>query len=65
MWLGSCVAVALPRPAATAPMRPRAWEPPYATGVALEKTEKKILNQKLKENSNSKPILNEILKRLL
>ena len=28
------------RPAATAPIRPLAWEPPYAEGVALEKTEK-------------------------
>ena len=25
------------RPAATAPSRPLAWEPPYATGVALGK----------------------------
>ena len=24
------------RPVATAPIRPLAWEPPYATGVALE-----------------------------
>ena len=32
------------RPAATAPIRPLAWEPPYATGVAQEiakKTKKK------------------------
>ena len=29
------------RPAATAPIRPLAWEPPYATGAALEKTDKK------------------------
>ena len=26
------------RPAATAPIRPLAWEPPYAVGTALEKT---------------------------
>ena len=26
---------------ATAPIRPLAWEPPYATGVALEKRPKK------------------------
>ena len=26
------------RPAATAPIRPLSWEPPYAMGVALEKT---------------------------
>jgi len=33
------------RPAATAPIRPLAWEPPYAMAAALEKTkrqEKKI-----------------------
>ena len=29
------------RPAATAPIRALAWEPPYATGVALEKAKKK------------------------
>ena len=31
------------RPAATAPVGPLAWEPPYATGVALQrqKTKKK------------------------
>ena len=26
------------RPAATAPIRPLAWEPPYAAGVVLENT---------------------------
>ena len=29
------------RPAATAPIRPLALEPPYASGAALEKTKKK------------------------
>ena len=29
------------RPVATAPIRPLAWEPPYAAGVALEKTKNK------------------------
>jgi len=29
------------RPGATAPIRPLAWEPPYAKGEALEKTKKK------------------------
>ena len=33
------------RPAATALIRPLAWEPPYATGVALEKAK----SQKKKE----------------
>ena len=28
------------RPAATAPIRPRAWEPPYAEGAALKKSKK-------------------------
>ena len=28
------------RLAATAPIRPLAWEPPYATGVALEKAKR-------------------------
>ena len=33
------------RPAATAPIRPLAWEPPYAVGVAQEKAkrQKKII----------------------
>jgi len=30
-----------PRPVATGPIRPLAWEPPFVSGVALEKTEKK------------------------
>ena len=29
------------RLAATAPIRPLVWEPPYAAGVALEKAKKK------------------------
>ena len=34
------------RPAATAPIRPLAWEPPYATGVALKRQkEKKTIPQ--------------------
>ena len=28
------------RPAGTTPIRPLAWEPPYTTGVALEKANK-------------------------
>ena len=35
--LGSVIAVAV----ATAPIRPLSWEPPYASGAALEKTKKK------------------------
>ena len=30
------------RPVATAPIRPLAWEPPYAKGAALEREKKKI-----------------------
>ena len=29
------------RPMATAPIRSRAWEPPYAVGAALKRQEKK------------------------
>ena len=29
------------RPAATAPVQPLAWEPPYAAGAALQRTKKK------------------------
>jgi len=29
------------RPEAIAPIRPLAWDPPYATGAALEKTKRK------------------------
>ena len=34
------------RPASAAPIRPLAWEPPYATGVALEKAKKKKKDKK-------------------
>ena len=39
------------RLAATAPMRPLAWEPPYAGGAALEKAERK--KKKKKEKSTA------------
>ena len=32
--------------AATAPIRPLAWEPPYAKGAALKQTEKKKKEKK-------------------
>ena len=35
------------RPAATAPIRPLAWEPPYAAGAALEKTKDKKKKKKV------------------
>ena len=34
------------RPGATALIRPLAWEPPYATGAALEKAKRKNNNNK-------------------
>ena len=37
------------RLAATAPIRPLAWEPPHAAGVALEKTKKKKKKKKRKD----------------
>ena len=45
------------RPVATAPIRPLAWEPPYAVGVAQEKTKRQKNNNnnfekfKIKEHS--------------
>ena len=39
------------RPVATAPIRPLAWEPPYAGGAAQEKHQKKDKNK----NKNKKP----------
>ena len=41
MQLRSGVAVAVARPAATAPTGPLAWEPPCASGAALKRQEKK------------------------
>ena len=37
------------RPAATAPIRPLAWEPPYAVSVALEKDKKTKKKKKKKK----------------
>jgi len=36
------------RPAATAPVRPLAWEPPYAAGAALEKAKRQKKIKKIK-----------------
>ena len=36
-WLKSGIAVLWCRPAAVAPIRPLAWEPPYAVGVTLKR----------------------------
>ena len=35
-------------PAATAPIRPLAWEPPYATSAALKSKKKKLWLEELK-----------------
>ena len=40
--LGSCAAWLWCRPAAVAPIGPLAWEPPYASGMALKSKEKKV-----------------------
>ena len=41
MWLGSCVAVA------AAPIRPLAWEPPYAVGAAPPPQKKIMIRSSL------------------
>ena len=41
------------RPAATAPIRPLAWEPPYATEAAQE-TAKRLKKKKKKEKKSMK-----------
>ena len=50
MRLGSCIAVAL---VATTPVRLLAWESPYATGEALEKTKRQKTNKQT--NKQKKP----------
>ena len=40
------------RPVSTAPIRPLAWEPPYATGVALEKAKRQKKEKKRKLLTN-------------
>ena len=47
------------RPAAEAPIRPLAWEPPYATGVAL-KRQKKKKKEKRKKVKKRKYVFQEI-----
>ena len=41
------------RPAATAPIQPLAWEPPYAAGVAQEMAKKQKKQKKQKKNAES------------
>ena len=47
--LRSDVAVALARPVATALIRPLAWKPPYAMGVAIAKTKRQKEKKKRKD----------------
>ena len=42
------------RPAATAPIGPLAWEPPYATGAALEKAKGQKKKKKKKERTKER-----------
>ena len=52
---------------ATAPIRPLAWEPPYASGVALKKTNKQT-NKTRKDNKMKylvkRHLVDELNKRL-
>ena len=50
MWLRSYIAVAV----ATTPIRPVAWEPPYAVSVALKRQKKKKKEEKKIHNQSSK-----------
>ena len=45
------------RPGATTPIRPLAWEPPYAVGEALEK------GKRQKKKISTKNVLNKINKK--
>ena len=64
MQLGSGVAVAACRWAATAPTGPQAWEPPYATGTALKKTKNKT-NKKPQNKTEQKPLIRQQLSDLI
>ena len=54
-WTGSDLVLLLlwHRPAATALIRPLAWEPPYAVGVALRKTKKKKKKERKKKEKET------------
>ena len=51
------------RPAATALIRPLAWEPPYATGVALKK-DKKTTPPQIKTNLYMNNVFNVVKDRV-
>ena len=44
------------RPAVAAPIRPLAWELPYATGVALKSTQKKPHTHKMNNFTQQQPL---------
>ena len=46
---------------AAAPIRPLAWEPPYVTGVALEKAKKRHTHKKVYKYRVQKKRLNSVL----
>ena len=48
------------RLAATAPIRPLAWEPPYASGAALEKTKRQTNKQTNPEKNEKKEVPNTV-----
>ena len=52
MWLGSGIAVAVGRPAATAPIPSLALQPPCAMGGALKRQKKKTKRKKKERKVN-------------
>ena len=55
------IAVALCRLAATAPIGPLAWEPPYGAGVALFRTKDKKKEKKRKDVACLLPVFAEFI----
>ena len=50
------------RPAATAPIRPLAWEPPYAMGAAQEKAKRKKKEKKKRKKKRATLFTRELVK---
>ena len=50
------------RPVAVAPIRPLAWEPPHASGVAQEKAKRQKIKIKKKKLETSIPIVTQQVK---
>ena len=51
------------RPTATAPIRPLAWEPPYATGAALKRQKKKTKTKTNKQKTGCNHKISECLNK--